>query len=81
MQFSKNRFPFKKRDGGDEENRTPDPLLARQMLSQLSYTPIVGFIVIRSYPVPYPDEFPYSVYSFLCPFDAVSGYKEEIWWA
>ena len=29
-------------DGGDEENRTPDPLLARQMLSQLSYTPIVG---------------------------------------
>ena len=31
-------------DGGDEENRTPDPLLARQVLSQLSYTPIVGFI-------------------------------------
>ena len=29
--------------GGDEENRTPDPLLARQVLSQLSYTPI-GFI-------------------------------------
>ena len=27
--------------GGDEENRTPDPLLARQMLSQLSYTPIL----------------------------------------
>ena len=26
--------------GGDEENRTPDPLLARQVLSQLSYTPI-----------------------------------------
>ena len=26
-------------DGGDEENRTPDPLLARQVLSQLSYTP------------------------------------------
>ena len=25
--------------GGDEENRTPDPLLARQVLSQLSYTP------------------------------------------
>ena len=30
----------KKRSGGDEENRTPDPLLARQVLSQLSYTPI-----------------------------------------
>ena len=27
-------------DGGDEENRTPDPLLARQVLSQLSYAPI-----------------------------------------
>ena len=27
-------------NGGDEEDRTPDPLLARQVLSQLSYTPI-----------------------------------------
>ena len=26
--------------GGDEEDRTPDPLRARQMLSQLSHTPI-----------------------------------------
>ena len=26
--------------GGDEEARTPDPLRARQMLSQLSYTPV-----------------------------------------
>ena len=26
--------------GGDERNRTADPLLARQVLSQLSYTPI-----------------------------------------
>ena len=25
--------------GGDEGNRTPDPLLAKQVLSQLSYTP------------------------------------------
>ena len=31
---------FKKLHGGDEEIRTPDPLLARQVLSQLSYTPI-----------------------------------------
>jgi hypothetical protein len=36
MQFSKN---FLKSNGGDEETRTPDPLLARQVLSQLSYTP------------------------------------------
>ena len=27
--------------GGDEENRTPDPLLARQVLSQLSYAPMM----------------------------------------
>ena len=27
------------RFGGDEEDRTPDPLLAKQVLSQLSYTP------------------------------------------
>ena len=26
--------------GGDERNRTADPLLARQVLSQLSYAPI-----------------------------------------
>ena len=30
-------------DGGDEGNRTLDPLLAGQVLSQLSYTPIFGF--------------------------------------
>ena len=29
--------------GGDEEDRTPDPLLAKQVLSQLSYTPIKGY--------------------------------------
>ena len=28
--------------GGDEENRTPDPLLARQVLSHLSYAPNEG---------------------------------------
>ena len=33
--------------GGDEENRTPDPLLARQVLSQLSYTPITDYIIIH----------------------------------
>ena len=35
--------------GGDEGNRTPDPLLAKQVLSQLGYTPklwvlLVGFL-------------------------------------
>ena len=28
--------------GGDEEDRTPDTLRARQVLSQLSYTPVSG---------------------------------------
>ena len=27
------------RGGGDEETRTPDPLLAKEMLFQLSYAP------------------------------------------
>ena len=38
MQLSRYDF-IKIKFGGDEENRTPDPLLARQVLSQLSYTP------------------------------------------
>ena len=29
--------------GGDERNRTADPLLAKQVLSQLSYTPALSF--------------------------------------
>ena len=38
------RFRLPTPFGGDEENRTPDPLLARQVLSQLSYTPrLQGF--------------------------------------
>ena len=28
--------------GGDERVRTDDPLLAKQVLSQLSYTPMIG---------------------------------------
>ena len=32
--------------GGDEEIRTPDPLLARQVLSQLSYAPMSGYALV-----------------------------------
>ena len=32
---------FQGSNGGDKEIRTLDPLLARQVLSQLSYTPIL----------------------------------------
>ena len=43
--FGVSLFPFYhtfyslKRVGGDERDRTDDPLLAKQVLSQLSYTP------------------------------------------
>ena len=34
-------FPYPLRvSGGDERDRTDDPLLAKQVLSQLSYTPV-----------------------------------------
>ena len=36
VKFSRSNF-----NGGDEEDRTPDPLLAGQVLSQLSYAPIL----------------------------------------
>ena len=40
--------------GGDEEIRTPDPLLARQVLSQLSYTPMLmvlfGYFLFKAKP-------------------------------
>jgi hypothetical protein len=32
--------------GGDEETRTPDPLLAKEMLCQLSYVPARGWGVV-----------------------------------
>ena len=38
--------------GGDKRDRTADPLLAKQVLSQLSYTPVVialGFLFSCSY--------------------------------
>ena len=39
--------------GGDKEARTPDPLLAKQVLSQLSYTPTLsrfGLAYLLRYP-------------------------------
>ena len=32
-------YPIESLFGGGKEDRTPDPLLAKQVLSQLSYTP------------------------------------------
>ena len=41
-------FQSAKPVGGDEQNRTVDPLLARQVLSQLSYAPILGLCLGES---------------------------------
>ena len=35
--------------GGGKEDRTPDPLLAKQVLSQLSYTPKVSGFTFSSF--------------------------------
>ena len=54
--FSRCRIqPLFRIDGGDEEDRTPDPLLAKQVLSQLSYTPIQGirFHLMTLFQVPF----------------------------
>ena len=34
--------------GGDEGTRTPDPLLAKEVLSQLSYIPIAGQVIVAA---------------------------------
>lgn len=44
--------------GGDEETRTPDPLLAKEMLCQLSYVPVFqeewwAFLDSNQRPLPY----------------------------
>ena len=36
-------------DGGDDGIRTHDPLLAGQVLSQLSYTPILGLFAVSTF--------------------------------
>ena len=52
--FGVSLFPFYhtfyslKRVGGDERDRTDDPLLAKQVLSQLSYTPTFGWVLTYS---------------------------------
>ena len=38
-------YVIRKNNGGGERDRTDDPLLAKQVLSQLSYTPIVRTVV------------------------------------
>ena len=44
-------FAISEEVGGREGIRTPDPLLAKQVLSQLSYTPAALVILLTSIPV------------------------------
>ena len=49
---------FVRTNGGGERDRTDDPLLAKQVLSQLSYTPMSGWWVwldSNQRPPPYQD--------------------------
>ena len=46
--FSSSIFKAFNLDGGDEGIRTLDPLLAGQVLSQLSYTPILLGLFLRT---------------------------------
>ena len=52
-----NQLSYRPIYGGDEEIRTPDPLLARQVLSQLSYTPMDAGLSFRT---------SLPVFSFVC---------------
>ena len=47
--------------GGDERVRTDDPLLAKQVLSQLSYTPIFTLNTGRCSPFHFPNESPICI--------------------
>ena len=50
--------------GGDEEIRSPDPLLARQVLSQLSYTPVSpGLNLLLEIPLCLQGSFPHRLKS------------------
>ena len=48
------RLPSGQTCGGDEQNRTVDPLLARQVLSQLSYAPVLKVCAWVSPPSEFP---------------------------
>ena len=44
MSVLQSLLTFSLSGGGDERDRTDDPLLAKQVLSQLSYTPVFELI-------------------------------------
>ena len=50
--FEQTLFQTSEEFGGAEEDRTPDPLLAKQVLSQLSYSPITGVVGLGRFELP-----------------------------
>ena len=74
LSFRPSELPnMKLYNGGGERDRTDDPLLAKQVLSQLSYTP--NFKVIILFHIPKPN--------FLRAADSLwfLGSGIYIWWA
>ena len=53
MKFSRYILVSDCSDNGDGEIRTLDPLLARQVLSQLSYAPAFN-LAATCFPIPFP---------------------------
>ena len=64
--------------GGDEENRTPDPLLARQVLSQLSYTPIL-LVLVFSFACSAVCSICYASFKVLCTLIPAELHPHMIW--
>ncbi len=52
-----NRLSYRPTYHGDGGIRTLDPLLARQVLSQLSYTPILKMLAATCFPTPSPVQY------------------------
>ena len=52
LDFSLLLFFLKRKNGGDKRDRTVDPLLAKQVLSQLSYTPMFPSESLRGASLP-----------------------------
>jgi hypothetical protein len=66
--------------GGGERDRTDDPLLAKQVLSQLSYTPLwrlrhwkLDKSLVRARRALHPSSFPSLVSSFCARFASAGG--------
>jgi hypothetical protein len=58
-------------NGGRDRDRTGDPLLAKQVLSQLSYTPTVGLTLILKHFRPFQN--PFLRFSVMYPLNCLTS--------